>query len=310
MNINDIKELFKNGKAQEAADELERNFEVLSNNTNAYTLAIDIFRDLKNNSKALIYSRKLFKNFPAYFDSYARYSQELFASGKYTKSLKIAKLGLTLFPSDKWILFAALRSSMKLENYKYAAKIGSKLIKETPQFIPAYIPLSECFEILRDYKSSLETLQKGLSRFDPSQNYIERIFNLCIATKNFNVYSQLLISYNQEYPNLKSLISKRLINLGNFYPPTKRKRGRKANHCDIICIASDEQFYIAEFIHHYIYLGFSRIYIGVNNITDNTLKVLKKISSRCKNVIVINVEIIQQNFRQAACYSYLYQYTL
>ena len=37
------------------------------------------------------------------------------------------------------------------------------------------------------------------------------------------------------------------------------------NTCDAITIASNEGPYIAEFIHHYLFQGFSNIFIGLNN---------------------------------------------
>ena len=40
------------------------------------------------------------------------------------------------------------------------------------------------------------------------------------------------------------------------------------NSCDVITVASNEGPYIAEFIHHYLYQGFSNIFIGLNNDTS------------------------------------------
>jgi hypothetical protein len=48
------------------------------------------------------------------------------------------------------------------------------------------------------------------------------------------------------------------------------------NSCDIITITGNEECYIAQFIHHYLYLGFSNIFI--NNCQDNTPAILKKIA--------------------------------
>ena len=65
--------------------------------------------------------------------------------------------------------------------------------------------------------------------------------------------------------------------------------GRNAS-CDVISIVSDEQAYIAEFVHHYLYLGFSNIYLGINNSSDRTYAIIHKISEKYKNVIPINVD--------------------
>jgi hypothetical protein len=50
------------------------------------------------------------------------------------------------------------------------------------------------------------------------------------------------------------------------------------NSCDIITITGNEECYIAQFIHHYLYLGFSNIFIGINNCQDKTPAILKKIA--------------------------------
>ncbi|MGB4699028.1 MAG: hypothetical protein WBH13_00695, partial [Parasynechococcus sp.] len=57
------------------------------------------------------------------------------------------------------------------------------------------------------------------------------------------------------------------------------KRKRVIPHsCDLICVASNEGPYIAEFIHHYLYQGFSDIFVGLNNdssgLTEPILKAI------------------------------------
>lgn len=76
--------------------------------------------------------------------------------------------------------------------------------------------------------------------------------------------------------------------------------------CDVICIASDEAPYLHEFIHHYLYLGFSNIFIGVNNSTDKTLEFAKKIASVDPRVHVINTDDVHVELTQRSSYSKLY----
>ena len=82
--------------------------------------------------------------------------------------------------------------------------------------------------------------------------------------------------------------------------------GRNAS-CDVISIVSDEQAYIAEFVHHYLYLGFSNIYLGINNSSDRTYAIIHKISEKYKNVIPINVDKQFWLGRQEACYMHLFE---
>lgn len=58
------------------------------------------------------------------------------------------------------------------------------------------------------------------------------------------------------------------------------------NSCDIITITGNEECYIAQFIHHYLYLGFNNIFIGINNCQDNTPAILKKITKIYPNIFI------------------------
>jgi len=79
-----------------------------------------------------------------------------------------------------------------------------------------------------------------------------------------------------------------------------------SHSCDVIAIASDEAPYIAEFVHHYIYLGFSNIYIGINNSRDSTELILKKMSTYYPQVKIINVDEAQSQGMQSRSYEELW----
>ena len=72
------------------------------------------------------------------------------------------------------------------------------------------------------------------------------------------------------------------------------------NSCDIITITGNEECYIAQFIHHYLYLGFSNIFIGINNCQDNTPAILKKIAKIYPKIFIYNTGQPQRLHRQAA----------
>lgn len=59
-----------------------------------------------------------------------------------------------------------------------------------------------------------------------------------------------------------------------------------------MAVAKDEAAYIHEFIHHYLYFGFSHIFIGVNRTSDNTTEVLEKIQAQHSNVYFYNIDWI------------------
>ena len=77
------------------------------------------------------------------------------------------------------------------------------------------------------------------------------------------------------------------------------------NSCDIITIAGNEECYIAQFIHHYLYLGFENIFIGVNNCQDNTPTILKRIARIYPNIFVYNTDQPQRLHRQSGSYAAL-----
>ena len=308
MNIEKIEELSRNNKTESAAKELEANFQILSKDHRTYTLAIDLFRSLNVPFKSLHYSKELFERFPSFFDAYARYSQELYANKEYEESLRVAKLGLAKFPKNHWILIAALMASKAKQDYNSAIKFGNYLIEVEPSFKQTYRPLSECYRRLQDLESALKVLLKGLQQVNITIAYLEAILDLYLLRSDYNGYSQFLFLSASKYPQHADYISKRLLWLGNFYPPQRSASSRQANNCDVICIASDESLYIAEFIHHYLFLGFSNIYVGINNCTDCTADILRAISSTHSNVIIIDVDMVQGKFKQIGCYSHLFQY--
>ena len=87
-----------------------------------------------------------------------------------------------------------------------------------------------------------------------------------------------------------------------------RLRSRQAitpNSCDIITITGNEECYIAPFIHHYLYLGFNNIFIGINNCQDQTPTILKQIAQHHPNVHIFNTDHPQKYHRQKGSYAAL-----
>ena len=77
------------------------------------------------------------------------------------------------------------------------------------------------------------------------------------------------------------------------------------NQCDVIAIAGNEAAYITRFIHHYLALGFANIFIGINNCTDETVKITKKIAMIYSNVHLFNTDQPQKKYRQTGSYAAL-----
>ena len=80
------------------------------------------------------------------------------------------------------------------------------------------------------------------------------------------------------------------------------------NSCDVIAIASNEGPYIAEFIHHYLYQGFSNLFIGLNNDTSKqTGPILTAIAKHYPQVHLFNTDQDHQQGRQRGSYCKLYE---
>ena len=77
------------------------------------------------------------------------------------------------------------------------------------------------------------------------------------------------------------------------------------NQCDVIAIAGNEAVYIARFIHHYLALGFANIFIGINNCTDETVKITRRIARIHPNVHLFNTDQPQKKSRQNGSYAAL-----
>ena len=80
------------------------------------------------------------------------------------------------------------------------------------------------------------------------------------------------------------------------------------NSCDVITVASNEGPYIAEFIHHYIYQGFSNLFIGLNNDTSgHTGLIVAAIAKSYPQVHLINTNQEHQQGQQRGSYCRLYE---
>ena len=80
------------------------------------------------------------------------------------------------------------------------------------------------------------------------------------------------------------------------------------NSCDVITVASNEGPYIAEFIHHYIYQGFSNLFICLNNDTSgHTGLIVAAIAKSYPQVHLINTDQEHQQGKQRGSYCRLYE---
>ena len=93
---------------------------------------------------------------------------------------------------------------------------------------------------------------------------------------------------------------------------TERLRRRPSitpNSCDVLCIASNEGPYIAEFIHHYLHQGFSNLFIGINNDSSGqTGPIVEAIAAHHPQVHAINTDRAHRRGQQRGSYASLYSH--
>ena len=140
-----------------------------------------------------------------------------------------------------------------------------------------------------DY-AQFQTILDGVRNSLTDQN--QDIFESIVAETDYEL--QLFQERQNRYKKFNQLLIKR-----NRVIP---------NSCDLICVASNEGPYIAEFIHHYIYQGFSDIFVGLNNDTSGlTEPIIKAIATHYPQVHLINTDREHQRAQQRGSYCKLYQ---
>jgi len=92
----------------------------------------------------------------------------------------------------------------------------------------------------------------------------------------------------------------------NYFISRSQDNTRANFDCDVIAIASDEAPYITDFVHHYKYLGFKHIFIGVNNSLDETMAMLNMMSSQSGSIHAISTDDVHSQFGQKSSYTKLY----
>lgn len=65
----------------------------------------------------------------------------------------------------------------------------------------------------------------------------------------------------------------------------------------VVAIAKDEAAYLPEWIHHCLYFGFEKVFIGINRTTDSTYRILDNIQEKFPQVIDHNLDWVDQGVK-------------
>ncbi|MDP2080443.1 MAG: glycosyltransferase family 2 protein [Pseudotabrizicola sp.] len=261
-------------------------------------------RALGDLNAAVVLSSRLRDVHPDYFDSYARLTQDFNSLKKFDDAVSVIEEGLIRFPSDKWILLAALQTYRHLDRIKDAVACGETLAERHSDFVQFYRPYFDILLICGNYGAAQELLARTAAGVERAEMHL----NLLLSQRMYDEYFSELERYVSLFPMKSTDYARRLRDFSILQKEPSDQRHRVDSDVDIICIASDEAPYISDFIHHYTYLGFKRIFVGLNNCSDDTQKIIEKIAGIFPNVFVIDVNAVISAFKQSGCYAHLFEY--
>lgn len=258
-------------------------------------------------SEALEHSKELINLYPSDCEGYCRTAQDLWQLGRQDEALEALAIGLERWPDHPWVLYTALLLYSRSELHEKAVAAAQELHYQHPEYIQLYTPyVTSLYRLGQDSRAE-EVIESTIARFPDNMTAIRLKLDLLLSKRKDLTYRNWLYALARQMPEHGPELIERI---HRFEHLTKRSLPiqRYLHECDICCIASDEGPYIAEFIHHYLYLGFSNIFVGLNNSSDKTEAILSKIASTHPNVHVLDVDDAQASFRQKGCYRVLFDY--
>jgi len=258
-------------------------------------------------SAALEHAKELITLYPSYCEGYCRTAQDLWQLGRQDEALETLAIGIERWPDTPEVLSTALTLYSRSELHEKAVAAADKLYYHCPDCIQLYTPyVTSLYRLGQDSRAE-EVIESAIDRFPDDFTVIRLKLDLLLSKRQDLTYRNWLYALARRTPEFGPELIERI---HRFEHLTKRSlpMQRHLHQCDVCCIVSDEGPYIAEFIHHYLYLGFSNIFVGLNNSTDKTEVILGKIASTHPNVHVLDVNDTQASFRQAGCYRVLFDY--
>ena len=227
--------------------------------------------------------------------------QFLSSKGSLLEFESLLKHALRVQPKNFSLLWSASKGLQTMGRYELSLSYAKQCLGKKKTTLSTYMTTLQC--------------QLACGEFDDSENTFHKAFQMVdLQTAN------LLISPKKKTHSESNLLaSKRGLQKLKFQHLSglriKEARSLWCNrsvpntcHCDVICIASDEAPYLHEFIHHYLYLGFSNIFIGINNSSDHTEDFALKLAATDPRVHVMSTDDVHVELTQRSSYSKLYRY--
>ena len=193
------------------------------------------------------------------------------------------------------------------ETRKLCRKCAKQLLKHEPDSIKAIASLIFCYAGGGARTQLRTALDLAHQRSEGDPKLFQKILSKVVSNLNADEHSdldELLQNYNKE---AEQIAHRQGINL-EAHKRFLERADIKPNSCDVITVAANEGPYIAEFIHHYLFQGFSSIYIGLNNDhAGATGPIVEAIRTHYPQVHLINTDREHQLGQQRGSYSRLYE---
>ena len=270
-------------------------------------LADQVYRACNQMDAALQAANSLIEHHPSYFDGYCRAAQILIHLSRQKEALEILSIGQERLANDKWILFTRMLTYISLQDQQRAIEVGRSLYKLDPEFIDFYSSYITCLYLSDLDHEAEDVIESVFTAFPAEIRAIRLKLDHLFRKRRYAEYRILLYSLTKRLPQFLEEFLDRITRF-EFLNNIPISHPRERLHCDICCVASDEGPYIAEFIHHYLYLGFANIIVGINNSTDQTESILKQIQAKHQNVHIVDVNHSQSLFQQYGSYRELFDY--
>ena len=306
--LQEIANNLNTGDVHKAESLVKEALSLYSSDRNLLIIANDVFRACNDLDAALKSAKELIEHHPSYIDGYCRAAQELTKMNRLKEAVDLISVGLEKFPEDLWTLYTAMTIYLNNENYQLVCEYGNKLLSVHPTFILFYAPYVESLYRLNLNDKAEEVIDIVFSRFPTEIMAIRLKLDLMLRKRQNREYRSWLYDLALRMPEYSNEFVTR-IHRFELLTTCQSVLPRNEKQCDVCCIASDEAPYIAEFVHHYLYLGFANIFIGINNSSDQTLEILNKIVARHPNVHVLDVNSTQSVFYQNGCYRKLFSHS-
>ncbi len=306
-SLNKAAQLVREGRLDEARLIVDRALTDYGDDSELLLLLNTIFRIQGRTRESLACALKVVRTNPGHYDGYARAAQDCLRDGQLSLALCLIKEGLDRFPSHPWVLVTALRVYVGNRNFEVAIDIGFRLRDIDPGFVDLYEPLMLSLLAVGRLADACSLADDALRTFPGSLHFVRLKACLLARIGRFDECRWFLYGSLQF---LSDADSKRMLTEEIYHLETRARQRtssvKRVLGCDVICIASDEASYIHEFVHHYIYLGFKRLFVGINNCSDETVLVLEKIAEHypCVHIVSVNNEIAY--FKQWGAYHRLF----